>query len=151
MRNLLPVNGTLAAMGIALLAWAAPASAQTVLRFDVPFTFAAGAHVLPPGEYRMSVDTDHMMLRIDPVADTTVTIVRFSVGGDSRSAAKVNDGMLRFQRYGARYFLIGVWKPGALDGNNLTPPKHLVEAAKVEPPRDIVSLGSSLQVTAGTQ
>ena len=145
MRHLLPVKGTLAAMGIALLAWAAPASAQTVMRFEVPFTFAAGGHVLPPGEYRMSIDAEHLMLRIEPAAENSMKIVRFSVGGDSRSAAKVNEGMLRFQRYGARYFLIGVWKPGALDGNSLTPHRRLVQAAKVETPRDIVSSNPSLQ------
>jgi hypothetical protein len=49
--------GILMLVGLVSLLTAAPASGQTIARFNVPFQFVAGDRVLPAGEYRVTVDS----------------------------------------------------------------------------------------------
>lgn len=144
MKKLL-ANGTFAALGLAVLVWSTPLRAQTpVYHYQIPFAFAAGEHVLPAGEYRVLVDTQHLLLRIESPADRSTQIVRLMAGGIDRAAAKVDSGMLRFQKHGARYFLSGVWQSGDVDGKGVTIAKRIVESAKAGTPVDI-GAGSDIQ------
>lgn len=145
MRKLL-ANGTFAALGLALVVWSTPVHAQTnMLKYEIPFAFAAGEHVLPAGDYRVKVDTQHLLLRIESATSTSAIAVRLLAGGDGRPAATVDNGMLRFQKYGARYILTAVWKPGELDGKGVGVAKSMMESAKNAAPVEVVGSSSDIQ------
>jgi len=117
--------GTL--LGSILLLMAAMASAQTVQRVAVtiPFSFAAGSHNLPAGDYtiELNYEKDTMILRsADPSGNNVVILARNSEG-----AANSDESYAIFQRYGAHYFLAEVWRQGA--GQTLTPGKLQRELA----------------------
>lgn len=145
MKNLLSSKTVLAVLSAALVLLAAPAGAQaTTLRFDVPFAFTAGGTVLPAGEYHVTLYTDQMRVLISSIAGTGISVVPYIPGGAARPAAQADRGMLRFQRLGDRYFLIGVWRPGYADGHSIAPSPRLLEAAKAKTGREIASY-SNLQ------
>ena len=100
MNNRFSGKTTLAALSVALMLLAAPASAQTpILSFHVPFAFTAGDQVLAPGPYHVTVDIDRMGLLFNPKTSTKLSFVRFAPG-DTRPAANSDNGMLRFQKWG---------------------------------------------------
>ncbi len=117
------------AMTLALL-FAAPVFAQSsVIRVDVPFAFIAGSQWLPAGEYRVSIDTDHMLSCVAALDNTTRFVVRILPGESRRPGGKLEEGLLRFEKYGARYVLAGIWRPGFNEGNSIARPRPLKELA----------------------
>ena len=119
------------ALGLVTL-WAIPARAQeSVLRVTVPFTFTAGNRVLPAGDYRVMVDPEHMFTLITGTSATAPCMIRLVPGVSYRTAGSTNTGMLRFQKYGSRYTLTGIWKAGSVEGNAVIatpPPKELANS-----------------------
>ena len=123
-------------LGSILLLMATMASAQTV-QVTVPFSFVAGSHNLPAGDYTIELnpEKDTMILRSgDRSGNNAVMLAR-----NSERADNLDRSYAIFQRYGAHYFLAAVWSQGT--GQTLTPgklerelaSKHSnVEVARVE-------------------
>ena len=132
MKNLFSSKTTLAALSLALLSLAAPAVAQTSLTFHAPFAFAAGSQYFAPGEYNLTVDAGRMQLLIDSPTSMATSIVRLAQGGATRPAATADGGMVRFEKLGDRYFLVGVWRAGSVNGDAIAASRKLVESAKAE-------------------
>ena len=114
-------------LGSILLLMAAMASAQTAQRvtMTVPFSFVAGSHNLPAGDYTIELNHEKatMILRsADPSGNNVVILAR-----NSEWAANSDKSCAIFQRYGAHYFLAEVWRQGA--GQTLTPGKLQHELA----------------------
>ena len=130
MKNLLTNTMMLATMCAATMLSALPAGAQTrTVKFNIPFAFTAGDTSLSPGQYKVTLDADRMMLLLDPVEGKGPSVVRYSPG-NTRSAASSDNGLLRFEKVGERYFLVGVWQPGATEGNSVRLPRKVVESAR---------------------
>ena len=129
-------------LGSILLLMAAMASAQTVQRVTVtvPFSFVAGSHNLPAGDYtiELNYEKDTMILRSgDPSGNNVVILARNGEG-----AAKSDKSYAIFQRYGAHYFLAEVWRQGA--GQTLTPGKLEQELARKSSTEQKVELAARL-------
>jgi hypothetical protein len=124
-------------LGSILLLMAAMASAQTVQRMTVPFSFVAGSHNLPAGDYTIELnrEKDTMILRSeDGSGNNAMMLAR-----NSERYTTLDKSYAIFHRYGAHYFLAEVWSQGA--GQTLIPgklerelaSKHSnVEVARVE-------------------
>ena len=126
-------------LGSILLLIAAMASAQTVQRVTVtvPFSFVAGSHNLPAGNYIFELNRENntmILLSEDRSGNNAVLSAN-----NSERAANPNQSCAIFQRYGSHYFLAAVWREGA--GQTLIPgalerelaSKHSnVEVARVE-------------------
>ena len=129
--------GTL--LGSILLLMAAMASAQTAQRVTVtvPFSFGAGSHNLPAGDYtiELNYEKNTMILRSeDRPRNNVMMLARNNEWANNRDRSYAI-----FKRYGANYFLASVSSQGT--GQTLTPgklerelaSKHSnVEAARVE-------------------
>ncbi len=126
-------------LGSILLLMAAMASAQTVQRVTVtvPFSFVAGSHNLPAGDYTIELnhEKDTMILRSEDRSGNNVVML----ANNSERAANPGQSYAIFQRYGSHYFLAEVWRQGA--GQTLIPGKlerelaskrATVEVARVE-------------------
>ncbi len=117
--------GTL--LGSILLLMAAMASAQTVQRVTVtvPFSFVAGSHNLPAGDYTIELNYEKatMILRSEDRSGNNVLML----ASNSERAANPDKSYAIFQRYGSHYFLAEVWRQGA--GQTLTPGKLEQELA----------------------
>lgn len=131
--NRLNGKALLAAAGLAVLTLAVPASAQTSnFQVRIPFSFVAGNHMVPAGQYNVTVDGDLARLRNLTGASITDHIVVLQPGATSRSSSNAEYGTLRFAKYGEKYFMTGVWKPGTTTGNGVTPSKRLLDSAQAK-------------------
>ncbi len=131
MKSLLSWKSLAVAIAVLILG-AASANAQiSTLRVNVPFAFTAGTNVLPAGEYEINVHTDLMLSRIVPLNGDAVSLVRLVPGVTDRSPAKSEKGMLRFEKFGQRYVLIGVWRPGCVAGNSVVGGRPAREYAQI--------------------
>jgi hypothetical protein len=115
-------------LGSILVLMAAMASAQTVQRVTVtvPFSFVAGSHNLPAGDYtiELNYEKDRMVLRSeDGSGNNTVMLA-----SNRERADDVDKSYAIFQRHGTHYFLAAVWSQGA--GQTLTPGKLEQELAR---------------------
>jgi hypothetical protein len=127
MKNLFAVTVALAL----LVVWAAPVAAQPAMRVDIPFAFTAGNQSLPAGEYRFTIDHDRMLTTIAPLDGSDVHLVRLVPGASERKSTAVEKGLLRFEKYGERYVLSEIWRPGSTAGKTVTgkrPPRELANA-----------------------
>ena len=126
-------------LGSILLLTAAMASAQVAQRVTVtvPFSFAAGSHNLPAGDYtiELNYEKDTMILRSEDRPGNNAVML----ANNSQWAANSNQSYAIFRHYGSHYFLAEVWRQGA--GQTLSPgklerelaSKHSnVEVARVE-------------------
>ena len=117
--------GTL--LGSILLLMAALASAQTVQRVTVtvPFSFVAGIHNLPAGDYTIELNYEKatMILRSEDHSGNNAVML----ASNSERAANPDKSYAIFERYGSHYFLAEVWRQGA--GQTLTPGKLEQELA----------------------
>ena len=127
-------------LGSILLLTAAMASAQVAQRVTVtvPFSFAAGSHNLPAGDYtiELNYEKDTMTLRSGASGSINPVVM---LATNSEGGANPDKTYAIFQRYGAHYFLASVWREGV--GQNLIPGKlerelaskrTTVEVARVE-------------------
>ena len=123
-------------LGSILLLMATMASAQTV-HITVPFSFVAGSHNLPAGDYTIELnhEKDTMILRSEDRSGNSVVML----ASNSERAANPGQSYAIFQRYGSQSFLAEVWRQGA--GQTLIPGKlerelaskhSKVEVARVE-------------------
>ena len=128
-----------AALSLALLALAVPASAQTNMRVDVPFAFIAGNQVLPAGTYNLVIDANFSICHLDSFTNGSVHMVHF-VPGKARSSAKIETGVVQFEKYGDHYVMSGVWKPGYTDGLATVTSHRMLETAKAEGVAETVSI-----------
>jgi len=108
-------------LGSILLLTAAMASAQTAQRVTVtvPFSFVAGTHNLPAGNYTIELnrEKDTMILRSEDSRSINPGVM---LATNSEKAANSRSYAI-FQHYGPNYFLAGVWRQGS--GQTLTPGK----------------------------
>ncbi len=113
-------------LGSILLLMAAMASAQTVQRVTVtvPFSFVAGSHNLPAGDYTIELNHEKgtMILRSEDRSGNSVLML-----ANNSERANLGQSYAIFQRYGSHYFLAEVWRQGA--GQTLTPGKLEQELA----------------------
>jgi hypothetical protein len=89
-------------LGSILLLMAAMASAQTVQRMTVPFSFVAGSRNLPAGDYTIELnrEKDTMILRSeDGSGNNAVMLAR-----NSERYTNLDKSYAIFHRYGAHYF-----------------------------------------------
>jgi len=88
-------------LGSILLLMAAMASAQTVQRVTVtvPFSFVAGSHNLPAGDYTIELnhEKDTMILRSEDRSGNNVVML----ASNSERAANPGQSYAIFQRYGS--------------------------------------------------
>lgn len=131
MKNLLRKIGSVAAVCIAALSLAAPASAQQAfnLKVHIPFSFVAGDRSLPAGDYRIRVDEKLGVVQLRSAE--TVQNVMLERYMTAKSETDPNGGFLRFAVYGNTYALRGVWSGETREGHQLTLSKTEVEMAKV--------------------
>lgn len=138
-------KAALAALGLAVLGFAAPANAQTILRADVPFAFVAGDQALPAGTYNFVLDANFSFCHIYSLSDGSTHPVRFVPGTTRPRNVNADRGVLQFQKYGNRYFLSEVWKPGNPDGLTAIASRRLMESAKAEGAVETVSIDSEMK------
>src|SRR5882724_13113131 len=112
-------------LGSILLLMATMASAQTV-QVTVPFSFAAGSHNLPAGDYTIELNYEKatMILRSEDRSGNNAVML----ASNSEWAPNPDKTYAIFQRYGAHYFLASVWRQGV--GQTLTPGKLEQELAR---------------------
>ncbi len=117
-------------VGVSLLLTAAAASAQirNELRVNVPFQFVAGTRILPPGEYRVVLNSNNDIVRLDAPdsKDSYVLMPRVGTAHDGRS-------YMRFHQYGEQWFLEEISAAGVKQ--DLFPGKaerKMIEAARSE-------------------
>lgn len=122
----------------------APLSAQTAHpmgRFDIPFQFTVNGKSMPAGEYTVGVRTFDGMVEIE------------SKGAHHRGAfsmtypagnAVSNQAMLTFHRYGNKYFLARVSRPGenAIRGLAVSPAEREAAQAPSSGPLKTVALAA---------
>jgi hypothetical protein len=96
------------------------ASAQSIVKAEVPFTFNAGAAQLPAGQYQ--IKEDHLRKTISILNVNTGAAVTVPVQQDSYAAA--NPTMV-FRNVGDRHFLAQI--SAGMDGLNLTIPASKLE------------------------
>jgi hypothetical protein len=132
--------GTL--LGSILLLMAAMASAQTVQRVTVtvPFSFVAGSHNLPSGDYTIELNHEKgtMILRSEDRSGNNVLIF----ASNSERAANRGQSYAIFQRYGSHYFLAEVWRQGA--GQTLIPGDLQRELASKRPTVEVARVEARL-------
>lgn len=117
-------------VGVSLLLTAAAASAQVTneLRVNVPFQFVAGTRVMPPGEYRLRLNEENDIVRLDaPDSKGSYLLMpRVESASDGRS-------YIRFRQYGEQWFLEQISTEGV--EQELFPGKaerKMIEAARSE-------------------
>ena len=127
--------------GSILLLMAAMASAQTAQRVTVtvPFSFVAGTHNLPAGDYTIELnhEKDTMILRSEDRSGNNAVML----ATNSEKAANSRSYAI-FQHYGPHYFLAGVWRQGA--GQTLTPGKLEREFASKGDTREVARVEARL-------
>jgi hypothetical protein len=108
-------------IGSILLLMANMASAQTVQRVTVtvPFSFIAGSHNLPAGDYiiELNLEKDTMVLRSEDRSGRNTVML----ANNNDRATNSHKSYAIFRRYGANYFLAEVWRQGA--GQTVSPGK----------------------------
>jgi hypothetical protein len=82
---------------------------DSVLHANVPFAFTAGTKSLPAGQYKVSADTVTGVVRVSS-ADYRENLLIIAIRSAAPNAAGVCK--LVFHRYGDRYFLSQIWRPG---------------------------------------
>lgn len=90
-------------LGAVAIVPASNAIAQdTAMRVNVPFTFHNGSQVMPAGVYRVTIESEHLiLLRGDSASALIMT--------NPETGNPLAKGKLVFQQYGNQYFLHEVW------------------------------------------
>ncbi len=131
------ILSTLAGL-ILLFAVAAPLYAGSILNHEmtvtVPFAFAAGDKLMPPGDYtvQVNVERESVVLR----GEGHKPLMLLTIRKESRSAPQ--RGKLVFQRYGTSFFLAEVWSQDNATGATLAPSAREKELARNKQPEQIL-------------
>jgi len=92
----------------ALSMWTLAASAETpIAKASVPFEFAAGGAMLPPGEYTLDMPDSGVLILHGPAGNSVALLTIASDTGSASSNAK-----LLFERHDGMAFLSAVEWPG---------------------------------------
>ncbi len=119
--------GILMVVGLVSLLSAPPASGQTIAKFNVPFQFVAGNHVLPAGEYLVKVDSS---LRGIQIRQAWGDDGAFLAAVPARTMDAASIGKLVFNAYGNVRLLQTVWIGGRAEGVEVPASKAQREIAK---------------------
>jgi hypothetical protein len=93
--------GSLGALGLT-------AQAQSpIARVNVPFEFAAGGAMMPPGEYSVGVPDPGVVVLRGPAGNSVALLTTFSMAAVGTSAAK-----LIFERRDGMLYLSAIESPG---------------------------------------
>ena len=115
------------------------------MRANIPFAFVAGNQSLPAGTYTFVFDTNLSLCRIDSLSDGSMHQIRFVPGATRHHNANADAGVVQFQKYGDRYFLSEVWRPGNPDGLGVITSRRLIESAKAQGDSETVSVDSDIR------
>jgi hypothetical protein len=127
---------------MAALLWVAPASAQTdVSQYNVPFSFVAGNEVIPAGHYRVTVDTNFYLCRLEPTGSTGIHVIRLVPGATARKIGKSSAGVMQFAKLDGQYFFTGIWKTGEVSGHETLASRRFNQLAKAKPAAETVTVG----------
>jgi hypothetical protein len=116
MKQLHSAKAALAALGLAVLVFTVPANAETYMRVNIPFEFIVGSQSLPAGTYTIVIDANFSLSHIDSVSDGAWHRVYLKPGTARPQSTNPDVGVVQFKKYGERYFLSAIWKPGVTDG-----------------------------------
>jgi len=137
-------KAALAVIGLGILSLAAPASAQTIMQANIPFSFIASDQSLPAGTYNFVISADFIHCQI-VASDGSVHPIHFAPGAQRKSNTTLGAGVVQFHKYGDRYFLTQVWKPGNPDGLAAYPSKRMLESAKAMGAAETVNVDSEIK------
>jgi hypothetical protein len=112
------------------------------MRVNVPFAFHNGSQVMPAGVYKVSIESQHLILLRGASRSAYMT-------ANPESGRPADKGKLVFQRYGNQYFLREVWPAQSDTGEKCTKSKleREVEIAQ----RKIDQSGSQLALNQQPQ
>jgi hypothetical protein len=91
---------------LSLAATSLVAQSKPLIKVNVPFNFVAGAKTLPAGEYRVHTERPNVVL-IQSNDSTSNMNLLIAHSAEDRKMDGV--AVLRFNRYGDRYFLSEIW------------------------------------------
>lgn len=96
----------------ALLIAAGSAYGQSIMAVTVPFSFFAGSHNLPAGDYTIELnhETNTVTVRSNGRSGNINTIVMLASTG--QQITNPDKSYALFNRYGSQYFLTQVWREG---------------------------------------
>lgn len=129
-RNLLGTFIVIAALGLV------PAFAQNTMRVtaDIPFAFTAGTQSLPAGQYIFVAASNSAIARLYDASGKTSVAVMTSL---DTGAGTAKDAVLKFNRYGNKSYLAGVWSAINDSGRVLPRTAGEKEAAKASAPPEL--------------
>ena len=145
MKKLHSGKAALAALSIAVMGLPTPACAQTIMRADIPFAFVVGNQSLPAGMYNFVLDANFSLCHINSLSDGSTHPVHFVPGSTRRQNANADQGVVQFQKYGDRYFLREVWKPGSADGLEAIISRRFIDSANTQGAGETVSIDSAIK------
>ena len=131
------ILSTLAGL-ILLFAVAAPLYAGSILNHEmtvtVPFAFAAGDKLMPPGDYTVQVNVERESVVL--VGEGHKPLMLLTIRKESCSAPQ--RGKLVFQRYGTSFFLAEIWSQDNATGETLAPSAREKELARNKQPEQLL-------------
>jgi hypothetical protein len=131
------ILSTLAGL-ILLFAVAAPLYAGSIFNHEmtvtVPFAFAAGDKLMPPGDYTVQVNVERESVVL--LGEGHKPLMLLTIRKESRSAPQ--RGKLVFQRYGTSFFLAEIWSQDNATGETLAPSAREKELARNKQPEQIL-------------
>ena len=128
----------LMSISVLVLLSATSAYGQTSMRFNIPFQFLAGDHVMPAGDYLVRVDFASRMLNVRHENGRSAKYL--SAIPSKRSFDPVEEGKLVFKSYRNVYVLARVWTRGVSVSSDLPVSKAERELARTQ------RAGSTIQV-----
>ncbi len=129
------------ALTLGSLASTQAAFAQTtVMRVKIPFTFQTSLQTLPAGTYSFYLKPDHLVWM-----QGDESTGGFVMTHDADKPHVTQRGSLVFHRYGDKYYLSQIWKPGTAGGYDClkSPAEKKVLHAKNAQPPSMVELALS--------
>jgi hypothetical protein len=86
------------------------------MRVNVPFAFHSGSQAMPAGVYKVSIESQHLIMLRGASRSAFIT-------ANPESGSTADKGKLVFQRYGNQYFLREVWPAQSDTGEKCTKSK----------------------------
>lgn len=117
--------------GSILLLMGTIASAQHQVVVTVPFSFVAGSHNLPAGDYSIELNREKGTMTLRSEARSGSINAVMMLANTAPQTSNPDKSYALFNRYGSQYFLTQVWREGA--GQTLTPGKLERELASQRP------------------
>ncbi len=133
------------ATGLLTVLLAPTLNAETKLvRVNIPFTFMAGEHVLPAGQYRVEVDPASNRMRLRRADGEAGAYLSVYIAYKPQAP---NMGTLVFHKYGNSHFLQGVWGAGRSWGYEVPASEAEREMVKVKVTREVAWIQCGIPVS----